>query len=172
MRLVVLSLFLVGAPSAATLEKLSLDQMTAQATEIVRAKVGACGPESRGKLIVTACALDVVEQWKGNSRAGLRVSLPGGVIGQFRQTFPGTPTLTPGREHVFFLWTGRSGMTQVIGLSQGLLALERTAGGEWMAVRAPITERMLDRLGNPVRDEGIDLPLKDLRDRVTGGAGK
>lgn len=170
MRLAVLSLFFAGAAAAATLEKLSLDQMTAQSTEIVRAKVGACAPESWGKLIVTACTLDVVEQWKGAARSSLRVSLPGGVIGAVRQTFPGTPVLTPGREYVFFLWTGPSGRTQVIGLSQGLLTLERAASGEWMAVRAPITERMLDRAGNPVRDEGIDLPLSELRQRVRGGA--
>lgn len=172
MRLAVLSLFVLATAPAATLEKLSLDRMTTEATEIVRAKVGACAAERRGELIYTVCALDVMETWKGAARPGLRVSLPGGTIGHVRQTFPGTPALTPGREHVFFLWTGPSGRTQVMGLSQGLLGVERATSGEWMAVRAPIRERLLDSQGNPVRDEGIDIPLDQLRERVLKGARK
>jgi hypothetical protein len=167
-----ISLALASTASPATLEKLTLDQMTAQATEIVRAKVGVCAAGYRGRLIYTTCSLDVTERWKGATGPAVRVSLPGGVVGQVRQSFAGTPVLTPGREHVFFLWTGPSGLTQLIGLSQGLLGLERLPTGEWMAVRAPVAERMLDRAGNPVRDEGIDMPLDVLRKRVAGGTDK
>jgi hypothetical protein len=168
MRPIFLSLVFAAAASGATLEKLTLDDMTAKATEIVRAKVGACAAGFRGKLIYTTCRLEVIERWKGADRATVSVSLPGGAAGGVRQTFAGTPTLATGREHVFFLWSGRSGVTQLIGLSQGLLGLERTSAGEWLAVRAPITERMLDAEGKPARDEGIDIPLADLRKRVTG----
>lgn len=163
-----ISFAMAAAASAATLEKLTLDSMTSQATEIVRAKVGACSAALRGRLVYTTCSLDVVERWKGAARSNVSVSIPGGVAGGVRQSFPGAPALAPGKEHVFFLWTGPSGVTQLMGLSQGLLSIERAAAGE-RAVRAPLADRMLDRSGNPVRDDGVDVPVSDLRKRVSGG---
>lgn len=159
-----------AAASAATLQKLTLDGMTAQATEIVRAKVGACSAAFRGRLIYTTCMLDVTERWKGAARSTVSVSIPGGVAQGVRQSFPGTPALAAGKEHVFFLWTGPSGVTQLMGLSQGLLSIEQASTGEWRAVRAPVADRMLDRAGNSVRDEGVNMAVADLRKRVSGGA--
>ena len=58
-------------------------------------------------------------------------SRTGGVAGGIRQSVSGAPELKPGQEYVLFLWTSRSGLTQVIGLSQGLFQLseEGSEGG-------------------------------------------
>jgi hypothetical protein len=170
MRGLVWTIVLAGTAAAATLEKLSVDQMAAKATEVVRARVGACSADLRGRIVFTTCTLEVIERWKGPARPTATVSLPGGAAGGLRQSFPGTPVLTAGKEQVFFLWTGPSGRTHLVGLSQGLLALERGPAGEIQAVRAPISDRLLDGQGNPVRDEGVRLGLAELRERVGKGS--
>lgn len=162
-----LSLYLVAASilSGATLQKLTLPEMAAKSTEIVLAKVGGCAPELRGRVIYTTCRLMVSDQWKG-AKSDLAVSIPGGALKSAQQSFAGAPTIKPGKEFLFFLWTGPSGMTQIIGLSQGLLSLEHSPDGTVMAVRAPVRDRMLDASGRPVWDEGIDIPLTKLRETV------
>lgn len=154
--------------AAATLQKLSLEEMSAKSTEVVRGRVTDCAAAYRGRLIYTTCKVSVSERWKGSGGATVEVSVPGGAVGGVRQVFAGAPALARGDEHVFFLWTGRSGVTQVMGLSQGLLSIEQTPGGPTMAVRGPVRDRMLDADGKPVWDEGVDVPLEALRAKVTG----
>jgi len=141
---------------AATLEKLALSEMTDKSTEILRAKVGACSGVRRGGAVYTTCQLTPLEWWKGVPKSSISV----------RQSFPGGPFLKTGDEMVFFLWTGPSGVAQVIGLTQGLVGIERSALGEPMAVRSPIRDRLLDSSGKPTFDDGIDMPLVELRRAV------
>jgi len=42
-----------------------------------------------------------------------------------------------------FLWTSKSGLTQVIGLSQGLFAVVPDSAGNSMVIRAAASEHML-----------------------------
>ncbi len=160
------------AAHATTLEKLSLNDMANKATEVVRAKVGTCSAAYRGRLIYTTCQLNVTEFWKGADRKAVTVSVPGGKVGAQSQNFAGAPALLPGKEHIFFLWTGPSGMTQLLGLSQGLLGLEQLPNGQWMALRVPGSARMLDASGRAVRDDGVDVPLIDIRRTVLLRSGK
>ena len=95
-----------------------------------------------------------------------KVSIPGGVANGVRHVFSGSPALAAGEERVLFLWAGQSGEPQVIGLSQGLMRLERLPDGTVMAVRTPVRDRMLDAEGRPVWDEGVEMPLADLRKMV------
>lgn len=164
-----------GSVNAATLERLSLPDLIDKSTEIVRGKIAACVAEYRGQILYTTCRVNVTERWKGTARAAVRVSVPGGVMNGLRQMFAGAPQLRDGEEHVLFLWTGKSAMTHVIGLSQGLFHIERSAQGALDAVRVPTTETMIDpSTGMSMRDAGLRLPLDDLRDRVrqrtAGGA--
>ena len=87
-----------------------------------------------------------------------------------RQSVSGAPELKPGQEYVLFLWTSRSGLTQVMGLSQGLFKVseEGSGGGSAIAVvqRPAASELMLNRSGLPVDDHAVSMPLRDLRARV------
>lgn len=171
--------FTIGLPTlllglllqAATLERLSLDEMTQKSTAIVRGRVTGSYAAQRGSMIYTHYQVDVSERWKGADTGGTEIVVPGGVAGGLRQAFSGVPRLGTGREYVLFLWTGPSGLTHLIGLSQGVFDLSRDAGGEWTAYRPASSEVMLDRDGNPVRDRAVTLRLNDLRQRVGRGTG-
>jgi hypothetical protein len=153
--------------SAATLEQLSLDEMTQKSTAIVRGRVGNCTAGFRGSVIYTHCTITVTERWKGAPAPTVDVSLPGGTARGFIQTFAGTPELKAGQEHIFFLWTGKSGITQIMGLSQGVFDLKTDTKGNTLVQRLASQELMLDHEGTPVEDQAIRMPLSDLHKRVT-----
>jgi hypothetical protein len=164
---------LLGAASvcAATLEKLSVEEMSRKSTTIVRGRVTSCAGETQGSLILTRCRLQVVEYWKG-TLADPSFVLPGGRYQGLVQTFTGTPTMVEGQEYVLFLWTGKSGKPQVIGLSQGSFSLALDAkGGEARVRRAASTEVMLDKNGIPVADTPMDVSVSELKTRVTKALG-
>ncbi len=154
------------AVSAATLEKLSVEDMSRKSTAIVRGKVTSCQGEAQGSLILTRCRLQVAEFWKGALPEASFV-IPGGSHNGLVQTISGTPRVVEGQEYVLFLWTGKSGKPQVIGLSQGLLDLATDAKtGEQRVRRAASAEMMLDSKGNPVSDSALDLTVSQLKARV------
>jgi hypothetical protein len=167
----VFALFLVlmpccGVSSAATLQQLSMDQMTQSATAIVRARVTGSTASFTGSDIYTHYKLQVTETWKGTAPA--EVMLPGGVANGYRQSFPGVPALTTGAEYVLFLWTSRqTGITHLVGLSQGLFGLSPLADGSALATRPLAGEMMLDTSGRRVTDRAVVLKLADLRTQVS-----
>jgi hypothetical protein len=152
---------------AATLEKLSLDEMAQKSTAIVRGRVLGSYTAQRGSIIYTHYRVQVAETWKGAGAAELDVVVPGGAIRGLRQTFAGAPTLAPNAEYVLFLWTGASGLTRVIGLTQGIFTVAKGANGETVAVRPAATETMIDpATGRSVKDEAVTLRVADLHQRV------
>jgi hypothetical protein len=89
------------------------------------------------------------------------------------QTFAGTPQLNVGEEYVLFLWSGRSGINQLIGLTQGVFQLAADTKGDTVAVRAASTEPMVDAAGNAVTDRPVRYrasELKALVQRVLGAS--
>jgi hypothetical protein len=151
---------------AATLQQLSLDQMIQQSTGIVRGKVQLSGSAFRGSLIYTHYQVQVSETLKGTPATSLDVAVLGGMTNGVRQNFAGAPALTSGQEYILFLWTSKTGLTQIIGLSQGLFATMSNSAGQAMVVRAASTERMLNTAGQPVVDSDIQMLLSDFRTRV------
>jgi hypothetical protein len=151
---------------AATLEQLSLDEMIAQSTAIVRAKVLEGGyTATSNSVIYTHIPIRVSERLKGSLPTN-EVAVPGGSVGQVRQTFEGTPVLKPGEEYVLFLWTSPSGLNQVIGLTQGLFAVAPGESGP-TATRRASSEHMVARgTGRPVSDQDLVMPLAGLRARI------
>lgn len=166
-----LALLLMGSClSGTTLEQLSLDEMVQKATSIVRARVASASPMQRGNLIHTAYRLQVVEQLKGSAGSTLEVAVPGGRLGQFRQTIPGSPVLESGKEYVVFVWTGKSGTNHIIGLSQGLFEVQRAADGSMVLQRPATDARMLDKQGREVQSHAVSLPLRSLQAKLPGSA--
>ncbi|MGA3203618.1 MAG: hypothetical protein ABSF12_14120, partial [Bryobacteraceae bacterium] len=91
------------------------------------------------------------------------VAVPGGVYGNLRQIGIGSPSFTQGQEYVLFLWTSRTGMTQVIGLSQGLFSLTQDEAGDTVLKRPAIADQMLDKAGNQVTDTPVTIKWSDFR---------
>ena len=182
MRVIAISVLLasVGIPAGATiLQQLTLDSMARKSTSIVRARVTGSSQVARGGDVFTVYKFETLETLKAG-RTAPEVAVPGGVAGGIRQVVAGAPTLRPGREYVLFLWTSRAGLTQLMGMSQGLFSVERTASGDRQASREAAGEQMLDSAGRAVRDEPLSMPLTELKAKVsralavatTAGVGK
>ncbi len=150
---------------AATLEKLSMDQLSQNATSIVRATVAGSYTSVINSTVYTHYTLRIAETWKGV--AANEVLVPGGTSGDLRQVFPGVPQLAAGSEYVLFLWkSSATGITHLVGLSQGLFQVDRQQDGSALATRAKIGEMMLDASGKKVADSAVTMVLTDMRSRV------
>src|SRR6185437_8456192 len=148
----------------ATLERLSLNDMIAKSTAIVRAKVGDSYTSFSGPVIHTHYKLQSAEVLKGEAAAALVI--PRGVANGQRKFFAGAPELQKGDEYVFFLWRGPDGLTQVTGLTQGLFRL-RDSSSNPALTREASHELMLDRkTARPVQDQTLSMHLKELRSQV------
>ncbi|MBI4910074.1 MAG: hypothetical protein HY820_41025 [Acidobacteria bacterium] len=156
------------AVQAATLEKLSLDDMIQKSTEIVRGKVVVQPATVRGTVVYTRHQVTVAESYKGATTAGssLEVYTPGGKSGTLVQRFAGAPKLVENQEYVLFLWTSRSGLRQIIGLSQGLFDLQKNPQGEPYVKRDAASEPMQDSSGKVVEDAPVSMRLSDMVDRI------
>jgi hypothetical protein len=170
MRVLTVLLGLIAGTTAltgATLEKLSLDEMIEKSTAIVRGRVVSARTLSRGPVLYTLSKVQVLERLKGADGSTVEVALPGGSQRGVRQSFSGTPELSGEREYILFLWTGKSGINHVIGLSQGLFVIAAGVNGEAVVHRAASGEVMIDpKSGRRVEDAAISMALSELRDRV------
>lgn len=151
----------LGFAQAATLQQLSLDDMIRKSTVIVRGTVQATGGAVHGRYIYTHYSVHVLEQWKGAPAALMDFVVPGGSANGLHQSIAGAPDFVNGQEYILYLWTSRSGLTQVIGLSQGLFV-----SSNGMAVRPAITDHMIDPHGAAASDPGMQMTLNDMRNRV------
>jgi len=171
-RFVILIAAFVLPACAATLEKLSMDKLIGQSTQIVRGKITGVsssfrGTVGRGGMIYTHYSVSVMERYKGLPSSKLDVAVPGGTAQGYRQVFAGAPSLNVDEEFVLFLWTSRSGLTQVIGLTQGLFTMKVDASGKQVLSRDASSEPMLDpATGRAVADSGAKLSLSDLKKRI------
>ena len=152
---------------AATLEKLSVASLIERSTAIVRGRAGLPTVTSRGGLLYTVYPISVSEVMKGSSVAQYTVAAPGGSSGRTEQRASGAPQLQPGQEYVLFLWTSRSGLMQIIGLSQGLFTMSVDTGGHTVVSRRASSETIVDpSTRQPVADEDVQMGLDDLRVKV------
>ncbi len=168
MRALVLTLFSMPL-QCATLERLSLDDMISKSTVIVRGKITGSSAAFAGTapVIYTHYSIQVSEWLKGLGGTTVDLAVPGGVVNNVRQSFSGAPSFNIGDEDVFFLWTSKAGLTQVIGLTQGLFSLAQDGSSDPVATRLASHELMLDsRTGQPVKDQPLIMHLSDLRSQI------
>jgi hypothetical protein len=156
----------IACVRATTLQQLSLDDMIQQSTGIVRAKVTGSASRLHGQNIYTYYHLQVLESAKGGAGRELDVAVPGGTLNGKREMVPGAPALTTGSQYVVFLWTGSSGMTQIIGLSQGLFLAASDGSGRINLARPAAEELMLDKNGKAVSTKSVGLAWSDVRTRI------
>ena len=162
-------LLVLGIPPlpCATLEQLTLDDLIAQSTAIVRGTVVDSWAARTGSVIYTHYKIQVSENFKGPRQSSVEIVVAGGVVNNLSQSFSGSPKLNKGDQFVFFLWTSRAGLTQIMGLTQGLFAIAPGASTDPMATRAASRELMLDpKTAQPVKDAMLSMRLSDLRSRI------
>ena len=163
--------------AGATLQRLSLKDMIQKSTLVVRGTVQpGTSAAFRGPLIYTHYQLALTAAYKGTPAQTLDVAVPGGVLNGIQQPVAGAPTLTAGQDCVLFLWTSKSGLTQVIGLSQGLFSVTTNAQGQVTVSRGAASAPMLNSAGQPVTDSNLQMPLAQLISKIqavlAGGSGQ
>jgi hypothetical protein len=159
--------------SAATLERLSLDEMIVQSSSVVRGKVSETWTAFSGSSIYTHYRVQVSERFKGPVLKSVDVVVPGGTVGNLHQNISGSPVLKVGEEFVFFLWTSSKGVTWITGLTQGLFSIDSAGSADPIVYRAATRELMLDRsTARPVKDSAVSMRLTDLRGRIAARVAK
>jgi hypothetical protein len=99
--------------------------------------------------------------------------IPGGVANGVRQVWDGAPRLDSGAEYVVFLWTGKSGLTQIMGLSQGLFSVAHDGSKDPAVTREASHDAMLDhKTGRPVQDQTLSMPLSALKSQIAAALAK
>jgi hypothetical protein len=157
---------------SATLVRLSLNDMINESTAIVRGTVTGSYAAYQGRVIYTHYTVQVTEQMKGNTTNVADIAIPGGKLNGVQQWFAGTPQLPVGGDFVLFLWTGQSGLTQIIGLTQGLFTVSSTDPSNVTATRPASQEVLLDpATGRQVEDQALSYRLTDLRSQVVSTLG-
>jgi hypothetical protein len=173
--IVLAGLAALACARATTLQQLSLDDMIRQSTGIVRAKVTGSSSALRGQNIYTYYRLQILETAKAGGNQGsseIDVAVPGGTANGMREVVVGAPALTTGSQYVVFLWTSRSGLTQIIGLSQGLFLAVPDGPGKISLTRPAAEDLMLDQNGKAVEGQALGLEWSDLRTRIQKELGK
>jgi hypothetical protein len=164
-------LTLAATAGATSLQKLSLDDMIQKSTGVVRGKVTSSYVGSIRGNLYTYYRVQVLEAWKASNNGMIDIAVPGGASGGKRQVVEGAPVLATGQEYVVFYWTSKTGLTQVLGLTQGLFAeTDNTANP--MFVRRASGEPIFDQYGKPTQDESLSMRASDLRARVKSGLSK
>lgn len=157
---------------SATLERLSLTYMITKSSSIVRGKVLNSYTAVSGRMIFTHYNIQVEEQLKGAGGASVDVAVPGGTANGLVQTFSGTPSFQPGEDYVFFLWTDKSGLNWIVGLTQGLFAVSQDNQSNLSVKRTASREMMLDRSTHQqVQDQTLNMSLSDLRAQIAATLG-
>ena len=156
---------LVWPSQATTLQQLSLADLARQSTSIVRGTVQPSFTALRGSVIYTHYTVQVSEVWTGGGVQTLDVAVPGGVLNGAHQTYSGAPSFIPGQDYVLFLWTSRSGLTQVMGLTQGLFAVNVVSGVPTVT-RAASSENLLSAGGQAINDTNFSMKLSDFHTSV------
>ena len=166
------SVALLLPAGATTLLKMSMNDLVLQSSAIVRARVTGSRTAMSGNDVYTYYQLQVSETLKRGAILPAEFAVPGGVYGNLRQIGIGSPVFTEGQEYVLFLWTSRGGMTQVIGLSQGMFKLTQDASGATVLNRPAVADQMVDKAGKPVTDKAVTMKWSDLRELIVRTLGK
>jgi len=165
--LILLLVFGVRPLPSATLQQLTMNDMIAQSTAIVRGTVVDSWAALTGSVIYTHYKIQVSESLKGPRQSSVEIVVAGGVVNNLSQSFSGSPTLNKGDDLVLFLWTSRAGLTQIMGLTQGLFAVTPGGSADPVVTRAATHELMLDpKTAQPVKDAALSMHLSDLRSLI------
>lgn len=165
-----------AALPGSTLLKLSLDDMIQKSTVIIHGTAQPGYSAFRGAMIYTHYQVQVANTYKGTQASSIDVAVPGGVVNGVQQAVAGAPMLTPGQDYFLFLWTSKSGLTQVIGLSQGLFYVTKNSSGQLIVSRGATTEPMVNAASQATSDSGMQMSLAKMSSRIqavlAGGSGQ
>ena len=105
----------------------------------------------------------VEDRWKGTGGVVEDMAVQGGVLNGMREVWEGTPELVDGQDYLLFLWHSSLGTNLILGLSQGLFAVDAHAQE---AVQAATTGHMVNDSGSEVTRGAVRMNLAQMRKYV------
>ena len=158
------TLLCLAAPAAAaTAVAVSVEELARGSAAVVRGKVtGARAHRSEdGRRIFTTYDVKVARVWRGVAPRKVKVTVPGGTLGDLAQRVDAAPELAKGEEVVLFLERAGPGRFAIAGMAQGKFAVEagraRPGLDHFVFVRTAVPE------GERRAEE---MPLEELERRV------
>ncbi len=122
-----LSVFVVNAAMALTVEKVSLQRMTQDSRLVVHGKILSSYSQWEGNNIFTYTTVRVVESLKGDASQTVIVKQVGGTVGEQTSEITGTPKLVRNEEVILFLteWKGHYWIHSIV---LGMFTVTEDAG--------------------------------------------
>ena len=158
--------------SATVVMQLSMEQLTARATLVVRGTVeGARAVSKEDGSIWTVTSLIVTERLKGVGISKVTIKQPGGSLGGMNQSVSGTALFTEGEDVLLFLEPAADEKNSfvVLGMASGKVSFE-VVNGQKMAVRhldgvsfAKAGSRQIERVENLERLGTVERFLSRIR---------
>jgi len=152
----ILAFVITPAAQALTVQLRSFPQLVERADTIVVGSVTGLRSawSADGQVIYTFVTLTDLDVLKGDVPAAtFELRMPGGVIGDQAQIYPGMPTLEQGQRYVLFIRGLLRDFFPLVGVSQGLYQVIRDADGQQRV--QPADHRHGD---NPVNGVTAQLP--------------
>lgn len=155
---------------------MSVEQLTAAATTVVRAR--AISSEARWDdshtRIYTFTRFLPLEDWKGASGAEFTVRQMGGRVGNIEQKVSGVRRFSDGDEAVLFLRPSEAGagVMAVVGLFQGNFAVNRSTTQATVTNGVPGVMQLDPRSQSMQQFQAARLSLDDLKQRVFRAMGR
>lgn len=114
---------------ATTLQRMDLDDLTAESHVIVFGKIVASRAEwdKTHSAIYTFYTVQPIQYLKGQLGASFELQEMGGERDGLMMKVPSAPVFSVGQEEVLFVWTDELGRHLVIGMSQGALDVQTDA---------------------------------------------
>jgi hypothetical protein len=149
---------------ATTAIKASLTELAQTSTLVVRGTVKRLQSRWDHQRILTDVDIQVTEALKGQPGALVRLTQPGGHVGNLGQTVEGLASFAEGEEVVVFLRPHSSRGYMVAGFSQGKFHVAVGADGKRVAVPERGELVLLDRVTHaPVDERTAPIELSTLR---------
>jgi hypothetical protein len=168
------AIFLALAPNAwpTTFVKMSLEQLTAAAPLIVRARCQGSIVSTEKSEIWTITSFEVREVWKGSAPQVVRVRLLGGRTNELTSHVEGVPRFRPGEDVVLFLAPLRRGNYSVTSWAQGTFRIRRAGANAQLVVTQDTVAFSPAEFTGRSASHGVDgsavrgMPLEEFRHRV------
>jgi hypothetical protein len=138
--LIVSSLVSLAVPLRATiLLPADLPDLTRESRAIARGAVVDVVPRwtDDRRSIETIVTLVPEAYLKGALGESVQFRVPGGRLGRYRKIVVGAPQFSVGDRVVVFLDARAPALPQIVGLSQGVFRLTRSAAGQWQVTPPP-----------------------------------
>jgi hypothetical protein len=153
---------------ATTLERMSLGQLAQAAGTVVRARCASTSARWENGAIWTFSEFDVVERFKGNPPARIRVRSPGGRVDRVSTRVEEAPEFRPGDDAVLFLEAAADGSYGVTAWAEGTFRIRRSSqAGRELVTQDSSGVAVFDPVTHQFRNGGIrNLLWSEFRQRL------